>query len=165
MKDCGCHCPPWSSLLFPCSLAVSSAIMYISSFLQSREDSAARRMKPGLWSHYPIRGVSAFLSSGYLKKKKKPPFLIKLAGWVVSKALLSSSALIPLVGEIVLGPWNSGFETTCTVPALPLLVRRSIRPQEPRHVGTSSSSLLLSPPHSLLGRSQTQLEWSQSFRV
>lgn len=83
----------------------------------------------------------------------------------MSKALLSSNVLIPLVGKIILSPWNSGFKTTWTVPVLPLLVRRSIRPQEPRHVGTSSPSLLLSPPHSLLGRSQTQLVWSQSFRI
>lgn len=168
MKDCGCHCPPWSSLLFSCSLAICSAIMYISSFLQGPEDSAARQMKPGLWSHYPIRRSLYLLVKWLFKKnknKKNPPFLIKIAGWVLSKALSSPSALIPLVGKIVLSPWNGGFKTTWTVPVLLLLVRKSIRPQEPRHVGTSSSSLPLSQPNSLLERSQTQLVWSQSFRI
>lgn len=74
MKDCGCHSPPWSSLLFSCSLAVSSAIMYISSFLQGREDSAAHRMKPGLWSHYSIKGCLYLLVKWLFKTKKNPPF-------------------------------------------------------------------------------------------
>ena len=133
-----------------------------------------RTVAPAEWSldsglTTPLGGLFTFLSSGYLKKKKNkkqnPPFLIKIAGWVLSKALSSPSGLIPLVGKIILSPWNSGFKTTWTVPVLLLLVRRSIRPQEPRHVGTSSSSLLLSQPNSLLGRSQTQLVWSQSFRI
>ena len=132
-----------------------------------------RTVPPAKWSldsglTTPLGGLFTFLSSGYLKKnknKKNPPFLIKIAGWVLSKALSSPSALIPLVGKIVLSPWNGGFKTTWTVPVLLLLVRKSIRPQEPRHVGTSSSSLPLSQPNSLLERSQTQLVWSQSFRI
>ena len=71
MKDSGCHCPPWSSLLFSCSLAICSAIMYISSFLQGPEDSAARQMKPGLWSHYPIRRSLYLLVKWLFKKKQK----------------------------------------------------------------------------------------------